>query len=120
MVNRQFRTAYNRKRIRRVMQLHGTLMHRALWARFGEATLTSSHAGQWLSDNGHQYTAPLGALRSRANSVSRPFHQAGWIYEGEGRWLAPARLQHGDQVRFGRSGRDHSKWFPSLAAEIAG
>jgi transposase InsO family protein len=129
MVNRTFRTGYNRKRIRRVMQLHGLmlpprvhrrhgrphlgqiqqpasnqrwcsdvflipcwsgevlsvafaidchdrevlasvasprplagtqirmLMDRALWARFGEATLKAPHAIQWLSDNGPQYTA---------------------------------------------------------------
>ncbi len=121
MVNRTFRSGYNRKRIRRVMQLHGlmlpprvhrrhgrphlgqihqpasnqrwcsdvflipcwsgevlsvafaidchdrevlasvasprplagtqirTLMDRALWARFGEATLKAPHAIQWLS-----------------------------------------------------------------------
>ena len=30
----------------------------ALWARFGEATLTAPHAVQWLSDNG-----PLGTRR---------------------------------------------------------
>jgi putative transposase len=29
-----------------------TLMDRALWARFGEATLKAPHAIQWLSDNG--------------------------------------------------------------------
>jgi transposase InsO family protein len=134
MVNRIFRTGYNRKRIRRVMQLHGlmlaprvhrrhgrphlgqirqpasnqrwcsdvflipcwsgevlsvafaidchdrevpafvasprsltgadirTLMDRALWARFGEATLKAPHAIQWLSDNGPQYTATATVL----------------------------------------------------------
>src|SRR5437773_12195950 len=31
-----------------------TLMDRALWARFGEATLRAPHAIQWLSDNGPQ------------------------------------------------------------------
>jgi putative transposase len=134
MVNRTFRTGYNRKRIRRVMQLHGlmlaprihrrhgrphlgqirqpasnqrwcsdvflipcwsgevvsvafaidchdrevaayvasprpltgadirTLMDRTLWARFGEATLKSPHAIQWLSDNGPQYTATATVL----------------------------------------------------------
>ena len=121
MVNRMFRTGYNRKRIRRVMRMHGlmlaprvhrrhgrphvgrvqqpasnqrwcsdvfvipcwsgevlsvafvidchdrevfawtasprslngadirTLMDKALWARFGEATTTAPHAIQWLS-----------------------------------------------------------------------
>jgi putative transposase len=34
-----------------------TLMDKALWARFGEATATAPHAIQWLSDNGPQYTA---------------------------------------------------------------
>jgi hypothetical protein len=29
-------------------------MDRALWARFGEATLKAPHAIQWLSDNGPQ------------------------------------------------------------------
>jgi len=134
MVNRTFRTRYNRKRIRRVMQLndlmlaprvhrrHGrphlgqirqpasnqrwcsdvfvlpcwsgevlsvafaidchdrevfawtasprpltgadirTLMDKALWARFGEATLKAPHAIQWLSDNGPQYTATASVL----------------------------------------------------------
>jgi transposase InsO family protein len=120
MVNRTFRTGYNRKRIRRVMQRHGlllpprvhrrhgrphlgqiqrpasnqrgcsdvflipcwsgevlasvasprplagahirTLMARALWARFGEATLKAPHAIQWLSDNGPQYTATATVL----------------------------------------------------------
>ena len=134
MVNRTFRTGYNRKRIRRVMQVHGlmlpprvhrrhgrphlgqiqrpasnqrwcsdvflipcwsgevlsvafaidchdrevlasvasprplagthirTLMDRALWARFGEATLKAPHAIQWLSDNGPQYTATATVL----------------------------------------------------------
>ena len=134
MVNRTYRTGYNRKRIRRVMQLHGlmlaprvhrrhgrphlgriaqsasnqrwcsdvflipcwsgevvsvafaidchdrevpdyvasprpltgadirTLMDRALWARFGEATLKAPHAIQWLSDNGPQYTATATVL----------------------------------------------------------
>ena len=134
MVNRTFRAGYNRKRIRRVMQLHGlmltprvhrrhgrphlgriqqpasnqrwcsdvfllpcwsgevisvafaidchdrevlayvasprpltgadirTLMDRALWARFGEATLRAPHAIQWLSDNGPQYTATASVL----------------------------------------------------------
>ncbi len=134
MVNRTFRAGYNRKRIRRVMQLHGlmlaprvhrrhgrphlgriqqpasnqrwcsdvfllpcwsgevisvafaidchdrevlayvasprpltggdirTLMDRALWARFGEATLKAPHAIQWLSDNGPQYTATATVL----------------------------------------------------------
>ncbi len=134
MVNRTFRTGYNRKRIRRVMQLHGlmlaprvprrhgrphlgriqqaapnqrwcsdvfllpcwsgevisvafaidchdrevlayvasprpltgadirTLMDRALWARFGEATLKAPPAIQWLSDNGPQYTATASVL----------------------------------------------------------
>jgi len=134
MVNRAFRTHYNRKRIRRVMQWHGlmlaprihrrhgrphlgqirqpasnqrwcsdvfvlpcwsgevlsvafaidchdrevfawtasprpltgadirTLMDKALWARFGEATLKAPHAIQWLSDNGPQYTATASVL----------------------------------------------------------
>jgi len=134
MVNRTFRTRYNRKRIRRVMQLNGlmlaprvhrrhgrphlgqirqpasnqrwcsdvfllpcwslevlsvvfaidchdrevfawtasprpltgadirTLMDKALWARFGEATLKAPHAIQWLSDNGPQYTATATVL----------------------------------------------------------
>jgi putative transposase len=134
MVNRTFRTGYNRKRIRRVMQVHGlmlpprihrrhgrphlgqiqrpasnqrwcsdvflipcwsgevlsvafaidchdrevlayrasprsltgadirTLMDRALWARFGEATLKTPHAIQWLSDNGPRYTATATVL----------------------------------------------------------
>src|SRR5499427_3377990 len=134
MVNRTFRTRYNRKRIRRVMQLNdlmlaprvhrrhgrphlgqirqpasnqrwcsdvfvlpcgsgevlsvvfalvrkdrevfawtasprpltgadiGTLMDKALWARFGEATLKAPHAIQWLSDNGPQYTATASVL----------------------------------------------------------
>src|SRR5215813_1818940 len=134
MVNRTFRTGYNRKRARRVMQRHGlmlaprvhrrhgrphlgqirqpasnqrwcsdvfvlpcwsgevlsvafaidchdrevfawtasprpltgadirTLMDKALWARFGEATLKAPHAIQWLSDNGPQYTATASVL----------------------------------------------------------
>ena len=83
MVNRTFRIGYNRKRFRRVMQLHGlmlpprvhgwagrppagtqirTLMDRALWTRFGEATLKAPHAIQWLSDNGPQYTATATVL----------------------------------------------------------
>jgi len=134
MVNRTYQTGYNRKRIRRVMQLHGlmlaprvhrrhgrphlgriaqsasnqrwcsdvflipcwsgevvsvafaidchdrevpayvasprpltgadirTLMDRALWARFGEATLKAPHAIQWLSDNGPPYTATATVL----------------------------------------------------------
>ncbi len=134
MVNRTFRTGYNRKRIRRIMQRHGlmlaprvhrrhgrphlgqvrqaasnqrwcsdvflvpcwsgevlsvafaidchdrevpayvasprpltgadirTLMDRTLWARFGEATLKTPHAIQWLSDNGPQYTATATVL----------------------------------------------------------
>ncbi|HKW94842.1 MAG TPA: DDE-type integrase/transposase/recombinase [Methylomirabilota bacterium] len=134
MVNRTFRTGYNRKRIRRIMQLHGlmlaprvhrrhgrpplgriqqpasnqrwcsdvfllpcwsgevvsvalaidchdrevlayvasprpltgtdirTRMDRALWARFGEATLKAPHAIQWLFDNGPQYTATASVL----------------------------------------------------------
>jgi transposase InsO family protein len=134
MVNRAFQTHYNRKRIRRVMHLHGlmlaprihrrhgrphlgqirqpasnqrwcsdvfvlpcwsgevlsvafaidchdrevfawtasprpltgadirTLMDKALWARFGEATLKAPHAIQWLSDNGPQYTATASVL----------------------------------------------------------
>jgi putative transposase len=134
MVNRTFRTGYNRKRIRRIMQLNGlmlaprvhrrhgrphvgeiqraapnqrwcsdvflipcwsgevvsvafaidchdrevpayvasprsltgadirTLMDRTLWARFGEATLKTPHAVQWLSDNGPQYTATATVL----------------------------------------------------------
>ena len=134
MVNRTFRVRYNRKRIRRVMQLHGlmlaprvhrrhgrphvgqirqaaanqrwcsdvflipcwsgevisvafaidchdrevpafvasprpltgadirTLMDRTLWVRFGEATLKTPHAIQWLSDNGPQYTATATVL----------------------------------------------------------
>jgi putative transposase len=134
MVNRTFRTGYNRKRIRRVMRLHGlmlaprvhrrhgrphlgqiqrpasnqrwcsdvflipcwsgevlsvafaidchdrellawtasprpltgadirTLMDKALWARFGEATAMAPHAIQWLSDNGPQYTATASVL----------------------------------------------------------
>src|SRR4029079_2463370 len=129
MVNRTFRVGYNRKRVRRVMQIHGlmlaprvhrrhgrphlgqiqlptsnqrwcsdvflipcwsgevvsvafaidchdrevpafvasrrararvgirTLMDRAIWARVAWATLQAPHAVQWLSDNGHQYTA---------------------------------------------------------------
>ena len=39
-----------------------TLMDRALWARFGEATLKAPHAIQWLSDNGPQYTATATVL----------------------------------------------------------
>jgi len=39
-----------------------TLMDRALWARFGEATLRAPHAIQWLSDNGPQYTATATVL----------------------------------------------------------
>ena len=39
-----------------------TLMDRALWARFGEATLKAPHAIQWLSDNGPQYTATASVL----------------------------------------------------------
>jgi len=134
MVNRTFRTGYNRKRIRRVMRLHGlmlaprvhrrhgrphlgqvqqpasnqrwcsdvflipcwsgevlsvafaidchdrevpawvasprpltgadirTLMDRTVWARFGEATLKTPHAIQWLSDNAPQYTATASVL----------------------------------------------------------
>jgi len=134
MVNRIFRAGYNRKRIRRVMRMHGlmlaprvhrrhgqphlgqvqrpasnqrwcsdiflipcwsgevlsvafaidchdrevfawaasprplnggdirTLMDKALWARFGEATTTAPHAIQWLSDNGPQYTATASVL----------------------------------------------------------
>jgi len=31
-----------------------TLMDKALWARFGEATLKAPHPIQWLSDNGPQ------------------------------------------------------------------
>src|SRR5438552_8273819 len=37
-------------------------MDRALWARFGEATLKAPHAIQWLSDNGPQYTATATVL----------------------------------------------------------
>src|SRR5438876_10943846 len=37
-------------------------MDRALWARFGEATLRAPHAIQWLSDNGPQYTATASVL----------------------------------------------------------
>ncbi len=134
MVNRHFRTGYNRKRIRRVMRRHGlmlaprvhrrhgrphlgqvqrptsnqrwcsdvflipcwsgevlsvafaidchdrellawtasprsltgadirTLMDKALWRRFGEATVTAPHAIQWLSDNAPQYTATASVL----------------------------------------------------------
>jgi putative transposase len=134
MVNRTFRSGYNRKRIRRVMRLHGlmlaprvhrrhgrphlgqvqrpasnqrwcsdvflipcwsgevlsvafaidchdrevlawtasprsltgadirTLMDKALWARFGEATPAAPHAIQWLSDNAPQYTATASVL----------------------------------------------------------
>jgi putative transposase len=145
MVNRTFRTGYNRKRIRRVMQLHGlmlaprvhrrhgrphlgriqqpasnqrwcsdvfllpcwsgevisvafaidchdrevlayiasprpltggdisTLMDRALWARFGEATLKAPHAVQWLSDNVLSARGQSGerAQHSWSGSVSR-------------------------------------------------
>ena len=39
-----------------------TLMDKALWARFGEATLKAPHAIQWLSDNGPQYTATASVL----------------------------------------------------------
>src|SRR3981081_4274496 len=39
-----------------------TLMDRALWARFGEATLTAPHAIQWVSDNGPQDTATATVL----------------------------------------------------------
>ena len=39
-----------------------TLMDKALWARFGEATLKAPHAIQWLSDNGPQYTATATVL----------------------------------------------------------
>jgi putative transposase len=138
MVNRQFRTAYNRKRIRRLMRQQGlmlpprqhrrhgrphlgqvqvptsnqrwcadiflipcwsgevlsvafaldchdrelvawtasprpltgadirALMDKALWARFGEATLRAPHALQWLSDNGPQYTATATVLYAHA------------------------------------------------------
>ena len=38
------------------------LMDKALWARFGEATLKAAHAIQWLSDNGPQYTATASVL----------------------------------------------------------
>ena len=133
MVNRHFRTGYNRKRIRRVMRRHGlmlapgvhrrhsrhlgqvqrpawnkrwcsdvflipcwsgevlsvvfaidchdrellawaasrrpltgadirTQMDKALWQRFGEATVTAPHAIQWLSDNAPQYTATASVL----------------------------------------------------------
>ena len=134
MVNRTFRTGYNRKRIRRVMQLHGlmlpprvhrrhgrphlgqiqrpasnqrggsdtflipcwsgevlsvvfaidchdrevlaylasprsltgahirTLMDRALWARFGEATLKAPHAIQWLSACYERLVKPVNSL----------------------------------------------------------
>ena len=37
-------------------------MDKALWARFGEATLKAPHAIQWLSDNGPQYTATASVL----------------------------------------------------------
>jgi len=37
-------------------------MDKALWARFGEATLKAAHAIQWLSDNGPQYTATASVL----------------------------------------------------------
>src|SRR5213078_1712470 len=49
-----------------------TLMDRALWARFGEATLTAPHAIQWLSDNGPQYTATATVLYAHG-----PHHDAG-------------------------------------------
>ena len=134
MVNRTFRTGYNRKRIRRVMHLHGlmlpprvhrrhgrphlgqiqrpasnqrwcsdvflipcwsgevlsvafaidchdrevlasvasprplagtqirTLMDRALWARFGEATLKAPHAIQWLSACYELLVKPVNSL----------------------------------------------------------
>jgi putative transposase len=39
-----------------------TLMDRALWARFGEATLKAPHAIQWLSDNGPRDTATAAVL----------------------------------------------------------
>ena len=39
-----------------------TLMDKALWARFGEATLKAPHAIQWLSDNSPQYTATASVL----------------------------------------------------------
>jgi len=38
------------------------LMDRALWARFGEATLRAPGPLQWLSDNGPQYTATASVL----------------------------------------------------------
>ncbi len=38
------------------------LMDRALWARFGEATLCAPGPLQWLSDNGPQYTATATVL----------------------------------------------------------
>lgn len=38
------------------------LMDRALWARFGEATLKAPAPLQWLSDNGPQYTATATVL----------------------------------------------------------
>jgi transposase InsO family protein len=138
MVNRTYRTGYNRKRIRRLMRQHGlmlpprqhrrhgrphlgqvqmpasnqrwcsdiflipcwsgevlsvafvldchdrelvawtasprpltganirTLMDKALWARFGEATTTAPQAIQWLSDNGPQYTATASVLYAHA------------------------------------------------------
>jgi bifunctional non-homologous end joining protein LigD len=52
-------------------------------------------------------------------AVPRPFHHAGWIYEEKYDGWRLIAYKNRDQVRLiGRSGRDHSKRFPSLAAEI--
>jgi len=42
MVNRTFRTGYNRKRIRRVMQLHGLMRRRESTVAMGARTLARS------------------------------------------------------------------------------
>jgi hypothetical protein len=53
-----------------------TLMDKALWARFGEATLRAPHAIQWLSDNRPPvHGAGVGALRARAGANAD--HDAG-------------------------------------------
>jgi bifunctional non-homologous end joining protein LigD len=55
-------------------------------------------------------------------SVTRPFHHDGWIYEEKVDGWRVIAYKDGDQVELigGRSGRDHTKRFPGLAAAIAG
>ena len=73
MVNRTFRTGYNRKRIRRVMQLHGLLLPPRVHRRHGAAAPRPDPAAgvepalvlRRLLDFLLERRGPLGGLRDR-------------------------------------------------------